>query len=312
MTATATAVAPQRAPADLVRIEFVRLLRHPAFVGFAALSLLMHVIGWIERAGPNRSNLLYDTVANGTPFWVPAAAGFSIAAGLAAVRARRDDLEELFDSAPVTRPLRSDALLAAIAGVGALSFAAVVAVTTLTGGWNGFPFLLEPGRTTWAEYPQGTELEPTEVTPSVVELVSGPLALVVWGLLGVVVARTVGSRVLVVAAPLVAFIQLIIVTWTPETPTRWLWPYTHSARYVGWLELADDGTGIAVASGFNVAATAWHAAYLIALVALLAFFARWQKSTGVHRAWIPAIALLVAVATVIAAMQVYVPDLSSP
>lgn len=309
---TATTVAPPRTPPDLVRIEFVRLLRHPAFVGFAALSLLMHLIGYIERAGPNRSNLLYDTVANGTPFWVPAAAGFSIAAGFAAVRARRDDLEDLFDSAPVTRPSRSDALLGAIVGVGALSLAAVIAVTTVTGGWNGFPFLLDPGRTTWAEFPQGAELQPTDVTPSVVELASGPFALVVWGLFGVVVARTVGSRVLVIAAPLVGFIQLIIVTWTPETPTRWLWPYTHSARYVGWFELADDGTGIGVASGFNVAATAWHVAYMTAIAVLLAYVARWQKSTGAHRVWIPATALVVAVATAIAAMQVYTPDLSSP
>ena len=117
---------------------------------------------------------------------------------------------------------------------------------------------------------------------------------------------------LVIAAPLVGFIQLIIVSWTPATPTRWLWPYTHSARYVGWLELADDGTGIGVASGFNVAATAWHAAYLIAVATLLAVIARWRRSTGLHRAWIPALAFLVAVATALAAIQVYTPDLSSP
>jgi hypothetical protein len=183
----------------LARVEFARLLRHPAFVGFTALSVLMQVIGFIEQ-GTNRSNVLYEMVANGQPFWVPAGIGLAIAAGLAATRARRDDLDELFDATPVVRSTRIDALLIAVIGVGGIAAIGLLAFLTAVGGWNGLPFLIEPDRTVWADYPVGTVIDPTDVTPSLFEFAAGPTALVVWGLFGVVVARYLGSRILMIAA----------------------------------------------------------------------------------------------------------------
>lgn len=300
--------APQLA---LARIELARMLGHPAFVGFAALTVLMHVVAYIERAS-DRSGLLYDSVANGPPFWIPVAVGTAIASGLAATRARRDDLDELMDAAPVLRSARSDALVLALVGLGAAAAGLVIVVMTVGGGWNGFPFLLDPERDTWGDYQPGTVLEPTEVTPSVVELAAGPAGLVVWGLLGVVTARYLGSRLLVVAAPLVGFIQLIIVTWTPASPTRWLWPFTHSAQYVGWIELSDDGTSVGVARGFNTAATGWHLLYLLGLAAVLVVAARWRRPMTARSVVAVVAGLIVAVAAGTAQLLVYTPDLHSP
>lgn len=298
-------------PTVLARVEFARLLRHPAFVGFTALSVLMQVIGFFER-GDVRSNVLYDMVANGPPFWVPSGIGLAIAAGLAATRARRDDLDELFDTTPVVRSARVDALLMAILGVGILAAIGVLAFVTAAGGWNGLPFLIEPDRTVWGDFPIGTVIEPTDVTPSLFELASGPTALVVWGLFGVVVARYLGSRILIIAAPLIGFIQLIVVTWTPSTGTRWLWPFTHSARYVGWLDLSDGGTGAGVATGFNVAAVGWHVLYLVALATLLFVVGRRQRSTGSRDGWVAVAAVIVGTAAIVAQLATYAPDLHSP
>jgi hypothetical protein len=307
-----TATAPPRESPRLIlaRIELVRLLRHPAFVGFAALTVLLQVIGYIELAS-DRSNFLYDMVANGPPFWVPAAVGIAIAAGLAATRARRDDVDELMDTAPVLRSARVEAVMLAVLGVGALSAAAVVAFVTVTGGWNGFPVLLEPGRTVWVDYPQGTELASTDVTPSIFELAAGPAALVTWGLLGVATARLLGSRVLVLAMPLIGFIQLFIVTWIPATPTRWFWPFTHSAQQVGWIELAEDGTGTAIAGGFNIAAAGWHLLYLLGVGAVLVAAARWHRSAAPCATMVTIVGILIAVSAGAAQLSAYTPDLPS-
>ena len=295
----------------LARLELVRILRHPAFVGFAALTVLLHVVAFIELAG-DRSNLLYNTVANGPPFWVPAAVGLAIAAGLTATRARRDDLDELLDASPVVRPTRIDALLLAVTGVGALAAAGVVAFMTVTRGWNGLPMLVEPDRTVWVDYPLGTGIDPTDVTPSIFELATGPMALIVWGLVGVVVARYLGSRILIVAAPLLGFIQLIIVTWTLRSPTRWFWPFTHSAQQVGWVDVADDGSGISVAGGFNVAATGWHVLFLLGLATVLAVAARWHRPTSARLVWLALAGVVLAGVAGVAQVEAYIPDLQSP
>jgi hypothetical protein len=294
----------------LTRLELTRLLRHPAFVGFAALSVLFRVVAFFELSN-NRSNLLYDTVANGPPFWVPAAVGLTIAAGLTATRARRDDLDELLDASPVVRSTRIDALLLAVAGVSAFAAAGVVAFMTVARGWNGFPVLLEPDRTVWANYPLGTDIDPTDVTPSIFELATGPIALLVCGLLGVVVARYLGSRILIVVAPLLGFIQLIVVAWSMRSPTRWFWPFTHSAQKVGWVDVADDGSGISIAQGFNVAATGWHVLYLLGLATVLAVAARWQRPTSARLLWFAAAGVVLAAVAGVAQIDVYVPDLNS-
>ncbi len=311
---TAIAVAGRQAANPLLvlaRIELLRLVRHPAFIGFAALTLLMHVIAHIELSS-QRANLLYDAVANGPRFWVPAAVGLAIASGLAATRARRNEVVELVDTAPVTGSTRSDALVLAVIGLGVIAAAVVLGVVTLTGGWNGYPFLLDPERTVWVSHPLGTTLESTEVTPSLAELAAGPAGLVTWALFGIVVARFLGSRVLIVAAPLLGFIQLIVVTWTLSSPTRWLWPFTHSAQYVGWLDVAENGSGVAIARGFNIAATAWHLLYLTGVVAVLAVAARWHRPLSARSLVVAVAGVAVAVVAGITQIAVYTPDLHSP
>ncbi len=313
---TATAVrgtGPKPQPwAVLGRFELRRLLRHPALLGFSALALVWMSATYIEQRA-QRAGLLYGVVANGPGPWVPTAIGLAIAAGLAADRSRRHDLEPLFTSSPVQRNTRQCGLLAAVVGVGALSALAVGVFITVTGGWDGLPVLLDTDNPTrHVSYPVGTQIAATDVRPSAFELLAGPAALVVWGLAGIAAARAVGGRLLVVLLPVAGMVQLIMATWAPPTPTRWFWPFVTSARYVGWLDLNDDGFGVGIVSGFNVAATGWHLVYLTGVALVLVTVVVWPSRSLRTSVAIGTLGVVLAVTGGIAQLATYTPDLRAP
>jgi hypothetical protein len=237
--------------ASLARVEARRLLLHPlVLIGLAMSALLTWQVA-------DEQSLAYLVLMGAGV--LPLAIGVLLAANAAALRARRDDAEELFGTLPAPPSARTAALLVAV-GVLALATVPVVLVqATVLGAWSGLDV------TYWGQVE----------TPAVVHLVQGPLLVGFFGALGVALARLVPT---LAAGPLVAVLVLLasipLVGWGPDASWRWLFPPVNAADVpggdVGWPCDRGDPSWCPSAVAFDDGTLAVHAVYLVALTALAA------------------------------------------
>ncbi|HEX9682731.1 MAG TPA: hypothetical protein VGA13_06585 [Acidimicrobiales bacterium] len=258
--------APGRAWTELARVETIVQLRHPVTMVFVGLGVVFALMFHLESS--TDTDVWYP-VLTGMPL-VAVGSGMPIAGVLLGSRSRHDGTDELYESMPTSRGQRSAAHIGAFGSMGALT-AVVVAVGWLaTGAWDGLPVALDEDATRWVDYPQGVEFPATDVAPSLVELVQGPAALFLCGLLGLALGRWVSTRwVIVVMIPLV-FAYWIVISWGFEGGARWFLPFADAGQYVGCVTVADEGCGISVVRGFDTTALAWHLLYIGGVAALVA------------------------------------------
>lgn len=235
--------------ASLARVEARRLLLHPlVLVGLAMSALLTWQVA-------DEDSLAYLVLMGAGV--VPLAIGVLLAADAAALRARRDDAEELFGTLPAPASARTAALLLAV-GVVALATVPVALVqATALGAWSGLDVTY-----------QG-QVE----TPTVLGLVQGPLLVALFGALGVALARLVPT---LAAGPLVAVLVLLasipLVGWGTDASWRWLFPPVNAADVsggdLGWPCDRADPTWCPTTVAFEHRTLAWHTLFLVALTAL--------------------------------------------
>lgn len=168
----------RRAMFALARVESVRMLRHPVTIGAALLFLAPWAYGWVAGT-PDRFPVLHDEAVTAQFLGlVVLGGGALIAANLAALRAHRHHTDPLYDVLVLPAVWRTGALLLALApltGVAALLVGVRVGVPALLPGAAG--------------------------RPDPVELVTTPAVVLLFGTLGVLLARLVRSAVV---APLAA------------------------------------------------------------------------------------------------------------
>lgn len=285
MSATTSLAAPTQAEprpvqlVGLVRFEGRKLLRHPIFVGFAALTALFVAI-FLGETTNERTGVWYSMLAGGPVQFIFLAAGVLMAANMAASRSRHDATEDLYASMPSGAACRVIAQLAAIAWPTAVTAGLVGVGIVVSQAWSGLPVALEtnPGPAS-VDYPLGS-IDATDVTPSVAELAQAPLAVAVFGVVGVVLAVWVRTRLILVLLPVVVMAHMVVTSWAIEVPWRWFLPFANSEQQVGSVEIDAGGTTHSVVQGFNTAAVAFHDLYLVGLLALLTGLAvaRYQRS----------------------------------
>ena len=257
---------PARARAELARVETVVLLRHPVTIVFVGLGAVFALMFHLEL---NTDTYVWYQVLTGMPM-VAVGSGMPIVGALVASRSRHDGTDELYESMPTPQGRRSAAHIGAF-GATAVLAAAVVAVGWLTTrAWAGLPVALDEDATRSIDYPLGVDFPATDVAPSLVELVQGPAALFVCGLLGLCLGRWIPTRwVIAVMIPLV-FAYWVAISWGLQGDARWFLPFADAGQHVGWVTVADDGSGIAVVRGFDTTALAWHLLYIGGVACLVA------------------------------------------
>jgi hypothetical protein len=237
--------ARRRPPAEvsaLARIEGRQLLRHPVFMLGAALSLLYFI-----RASEGMVHVFVGSQCWG---FFPLAASTLIAANLAATRSRRDGTDELYESLPHPRSSRITGQLLGplwtLPVSGALIAAAYLSdalVFTHPG-----PFVLH--------------------APTIVALAYGPLMVLAFAAIGILVARVAPS-------PIIA--PLLIVAIFQAQPAdaggwgAWLLPLWHDMA-------VDSGASVPCEPGHtvpgcgvvfrHVSGMGWHLSYLIGVTVL--------------------------------------------
>ena len=155
-----------KAVIQLARAEMRRLRRSPVFIsGILMFSFAGFAIGF------RQISLLHETDSDLALFFFPLAWMTLLATNLAVLRGRRDSVEELFGTMPVSRDART---LAHIASIAAAFFAAVtlLAFTLAFMVWQGF-----------------------SGTPDLGELLTGPLLVFCAGIVGVATARIIPSSI---------------------------------------------------------------------------------------------------------------------
>jgi hypothetical protein len=243
-------VARRRPAAELgalARIEGRQLLRHPVFLLGAALSLLYFI-----RAN---EGMVHTFV--GSQCWglFPLAASTLIAANLAATRSRRDGTDELYASLPHPRSSRITGQLLGPLWTLPVSGALIAAAYLSDAFLDAFlvthpgPFLLHTPTT-------------------IVELAYGPLMVLAFGAIGILVARVAPS-------PIIG--PLMIVAIFQAQPAdgggwgAWLLPL--------WIDMAvQPGASVPCESGNPVpgcgvvfrhlTGMGWHLSYLIGVTLL--------------------------------------------
>jgi hypothetical protein len=268
---------------SLARVEARRLLLHPlVLLGLAMSALLTWQV-------TDEDSLAYLVLMGAGV--LPLAIGVMLAANAAALRARRDDADELYTTLPAPASARTAAVLAAV-GVAALATVAVVVVqATVLGAWSGLEV------TYWGQVE----------TPAVLHLVQGPLLVGLFGALGVALARLLPT---LAAGPLVAVLVLLasipLVAWGPDASWRWLFPPVNAADVpggdVGWPCDRGDRSWCPSTVAFDDGTLAVHAGYLIALTALAAAVALLRD--GRTRRRLAAAVAAAAVVAVLAVVQV--------
>ena len=291
MSATTTVTAPTQAEPNLVqlrgliRFEARKLLRQPLFLGFAALTVLFVAI-YLGETTNERTGVWYTMLAGSPVQFIPLAAGVLMAANMAASRSHHDGTDDLYGSMPSGASRRVLAQVAAIAWPTAITAGLVGAGIVVSRAWSGLPVAVEtnPG-TVSVDYPMGS-IDATDVTPSQAELIQAPLAVAVFGLIGVVLAVWIRTRIILLVLPVVVMAHLTITSWAIEVPWRWFLPFVSSEQQVGSVEIDAGGTTHSVVQGFNTAAVAWHDLYLVGLLVLLTGLAllRHQRSRPVFGA----------------------------
>ncbi|HWC13358.1 MAG TPA: hypothetical protein VG929_02040 [Actinomycetota bacterium] len=227
---------------QLVRREGRRMIRHPVMWGGALLSLaLFGLFTW------HSAPVLHRDDASVAGSLLPLAAAALIVANLAASRAARNATEELYEATSSSTGLRTFAHLLALGHAAGLAVALVAAM---------FAFML-------ADAPVGT--------PNAAEVATGPVVVVLFGAVGVALARwrphpALGPLAVVVAVAVqILLVQPIVddvaTTSTVVTRLPWLAP---------WVPLSLTGD---VPPELVIRPAAWHVLYLAGLTAVVAAFA---------------------------------------
>jgi hypothetical protein len=234
---------------SLARVEARRLLLHPlVLIGLVMSALLTSQV-------TDEDSLAYLVLMGAGV--LPLAIGVLLAANAAALRGRRDDTDELYGTLPAQASARTAALLVAVGVVALASVAVVLLQATVLGAWSGLDVTY-----------QG-QVE----TPSVVQLMQGPLLVALFGALGVALARlvpTLAAGTLVAVLVLLASIPLV--GWGPDASWRWLFPPVNAADVpggaLGWPCDRADPSWCPATVAFETGTLVWHALYLVALTAL--------------------------------------------
>lgn len=252
MTAVATEARPKSTSAiwALSRVEGRRLVTHPAVLAGLGISLLfLFVNRVIEPDAPVgfealRFDLLFLAV------------GTFIAANLGALRNRRHGTVELFEAEPLSARQRTVAHLLSVLWAVALAVALVVVVFVALAVSDGFA----------VGYTDGVRNR----IPTVVEMALGPVAVGLFGAVGIMVARWVPSVVVPMFAVVATLPYMLFEGWTiVEGPSGWYTPLWSAARATDawWFEIGSE-QGYSPVVGFAVAALAWHLLYLIGLIVI--------------------------------------------
>jgi len=235
----------------LARIEGPRLVRHPAFLAGAALSVLISALMVRDNMGGAYQALMGSG-------GIPLAAGTLLAVNFAALRSRRSDTEELYVPLPGPPAART---LAHLLSIGWAISAAVILVAA------GF-LALDAGDGLRVSSDGGTAV------PSAFELAQAPAAVGVLGALGLALARWVAH----VAAGAVAVVgvvagNLILTSWNLRGASAWFAPVVSTARPApgsSWpCYSASSDAACGRLLGFETAAAGWHLAYLAGVIVVL-------------------------------------------
>lgn len=237
----------------LALLEGWRLLRHPAFVAGVALSVFFSILMVTDNVGGAYQLLMGAGI-------VPLAAGTLLAANLAALRSLRSDTTELQGALPA-RPLATTlAHLLSIAWAAAAGVVFVAVAFVLTGAANG------------------VEVDAASHTavPSAFELAQGPVAVIVFGVAGVALARAIpylAASSLVVVVLLAG--DMMLASQSRDTALAWLAPVVNTAVVAPpteWPCYRPVDASCQVL-GFHAASAGWHLLYLAGLIAVLAALA---------------------------------------
>lgn len=253
----------------LARKEAQLMLRHPAVLLGTALCAWLVVVTQRHTQGwrVDSVNVVLAMVPLG---WLTLVAGSQ-----AALRTRRDRVEELFAATPTAAPARTAGIL-----VGCIA-AAGPAVAVL--GW-------------WAAHRQLT-LAPGGGLPDVAELAVAPLIVVGGGVVGVAVARWLPHPLMAIPAIVITGVMAVNMATSATAPSRYL-SFWSDASFLG-IDALDPRP------------KRWHLAWLGAWVMLMAVAAlvrhaasgRWNTASlgeaGMLRPLL-AVAGLAALAAVIA------------
>lgn len=273
--------APRRALLALARTEGWRLVRHPAMLAGAGLSVLF-LIGSLFAEGPDSPGAEY-TALTGLGL-IPLGVGTFVAANFAAIRSRRDRTDELYGSAVVSETRRTVAHLLSLAWPVTLASLLLIGALVYHRAWDGL----------LVEFPTGRE----HVAPGIA-LAQGPLFVLVLGCLGVVMARWIPTRLLALPLLLAIFVQMIGVTWDVEGPGAWFAPLVSGMQRGEWVETAPDGSGYSQVLGFQTVAMRWHLLYVATLVVLIVAgaIAKTARGARVRRILVAAAAAAAAAGT---------------
>lgn len=231
---------------QLARVEGRRLLLHPVVLVAFVLSVV-----WMIALAKGMVGGDYFVVAG--PGLLPLLAAL-VAANLAALRSRRSDTEELYESLPSPERTRTLAHLLSLAWLFAGSAVFVAAAFVGLGGLDGFVI----------------GFDGTTAVPSVAELAHGPLAVTTVAALGIALARWIPFLPAgpVLAAGLVVF-QMPVTLWGIESAWKWFLPLANAADTPPGTSFPCDrsgeGDGWCGEPVFQTTAAGWHLAYLAGL-----------------------------------------------
>jgi hypothetical protein len=262
---------PARIIVALTSAESRRLLRHPAFLVGAGLS----VYEFVAYPNVKPADVGYGFFSNsvGAAYFnltgwgvMPLALATLIALNLAALRSARHHTDDLYAALPVPARARTAACL--IASVCGLAIAAVLvaAAYRYLGAKNGLI----------------VDYNGLTAAPSVYELAQGPLVVAVFGVLGVALAvwlPRLGAAFTVLFALFVT--ETLLGSWvTVHDGLRWLLPFANSATFTrphaNFPEGVPRDHGV---NGFDVAGARWHLLYLAALAIVFAALALVRHSS---------------------------------
>lgn len=244
---TSVALAPQAlAPTvrQLARVEGRRLLRHPVVLVALVLSAAWTIAFSRGPAGG-------DYFAAAGPGLLPLLAAL-VATNLAALRSRRSDTDELYESLPSPARTRTLAHLLSLGWLFAASIVFVAAVLASLDGLDGF--VIDDAGTT--------------AVPSVAELAQGPVAVTAVAAIGIALARWIPflPAAPVLATGLVLF-QMPATSWNLQSAWTWFLPLVNAAEtppHTSPFPCDRFGDPTASCGGpvFQTTAVGWHLAYL--------------------------------------------------
>lgn len=250
----------------LARVEGRRLLRHPVFLLGMAFSIVRLAIGSGRLPFGALDYSETPSMLVGDCFVMVGAALWTfLAAFLAVSRDRRDDAQDFYLAQPTTARLRTGAALLSLAWAGMAGVVLIALATLLLVGLDGALV---------TDVVNGPENQRFEV--QVLELLQGPLYLVLAGTVGVLLGGWTRHVYVAVFGALVLFLPPIaLLPWFMfnEPIGGWLGAIEANADVGGSAPIARQLLGLAAVAGAAAAAAlARHDRRLVAL-AIAAFSA---------------------------------------